>query len=143
VVDIDFGRTNTGTAFPPTSGHDQSSHSYDKVSPRAVIVPVGGTVRLNTGVFHQAAIYDVGTEPEDIVLSPETLDDIAVPFPPGLLTDFLIDYEPGRLALSPIFSAPTTWTAPMVFDRPGKYLIICTILPHFVNAKMYAYVIVK
>jgi hypothetical protein len=143
IADIDFGRTNTGTAFPAPSGHDRSFHSYDKISPRAVVIPVGGTVRMATGVFHQAAIYDVGTKPEDIVLSPATLDDINVPFPPGVLPDFVINYPTDRLALSPVFFAPTTWTAPAVFDRPGTYLIICTILPHFVEAKMYAYVIVK
>ncbi|HEX6052722.1 MAG TPA: hypothetical protein VFZ21_25830 [Gemmatimonadaceae bacterium] len=143
VAEIAFGRTNTGTVFPAPSGHDRSFHSYDKVVPRTVVIPVGGTVRMTTGVFHQAAIYDVGTTPDDIVVSPGTLDDISVPFPPGLLPDFLINDPTNRLALSPIFFEPTTWTAPAVFDRPGTYLIICTILPHFVEAKMYAYVIVK
>ena len=143
IADIDFGRTNTGTDFPPPQGHDRSTHSYDKISPRAVVIPVGGTVRMATGVFHQAAIYDVGTKPEDIVLSPATLDDINVPFPPGVLADFVINDPTNRLAVSPVFFAPTTWTAPPVFDRPGTYLIICTILPHFAGAKMYAYVIVK
>jgi hypothetical protein len=143
IADIDFGRINTGTDYPPPEGHDRSFHSYDKISPRTVVIPVGGTVRMATGVFHQAAIYDVGTTPDDIVLSPATLDDINVPFPPGVLPDFVINDPTNRLALSPVFFAPTTWTAPAVFDRPGTYLIICTILPHFAGAKMYAYVIVK
>ena len=30
-----------------------------------------------------------------------------------------------------------------VFESPGRYLVICTLLPHFVGAKMYGWVIVK
>jgi hypothetical protein len=37
-----------------------------------------------------------------------------------------------------------SWTSPAgTFDQPGTYLVICAIVPHFVEAKMYAWVVVK
>jgi hypothetical protein len=37
-----------------------------------------------------------------------------------------------------------SWTSPAgTFDEPGKYLIVCTVVPHFTLAKMYAWVVVR
>jgi len=140
---LTFGRSGVGSPFPAPSGHDASGHAYDKILPHVVNIAVGGSVTINMAPFHGAAVYDAGTRPEDITLSPALLNDLVVPFPPGVLTDFIINDPANRVALGPAVNpvAPVTWTTPPgTFDAPGKYLVICVVLPHFAGAKMYAYV---
>jgi hypothetical protein len=139
---LTFGRTGVGSPFPAPAGHDASIHAYDKILPHVVNIAAGGSVTTNLGPLHGAAVYDRGTLPRDIDLSPALLDDLAVPFPPGVLTDFIITDPTNRLAASPTVTvAPTTWTTPPgTFDQPGRYLVICVVAPHFQFAKMYAYV---
>lgn len=143
---VHFGDENAGSPFPPNEGHDRSFHAVDKMVPRTVVISEGGSVTYNISPFHQVAIYGPGTIPGDIELSPDTLDDIVLPFPPFLIPDIIINDPDGRQALSPplSFSDHREWTTPAgTFDEPGRYLVICTTLPHFAEADMYGWVIVQ
>jgi plastocyanin len=134
-----FGDENAGSPFPPEEVHDASYHASDKIVPRMVNIGTGGAVEFHIHPLHQVAIYDAGTNPEDIDLSDP--DDLVIPGGPTI-PDFLINDPNNRVALSP-FTGPaeTTWvTLEGTFDEPGKYLVICNILPHFVAADMYGYV---
>ena len=63
---------------------------------------------------------------------------------PVIIPQVLIDDEDQRLAIGPFSYGPMTWTAPAgTFDEPGRYLVICTFRFHFVDANMYAWVVVK
>lgn len=136
---VTFGRTGVGSPFPPPSGHDASGHAYDKVLPHTVNISAGGSVTFNILPIHAVAIYDDGTEPSDITLSPATLDDLVLG--PVTLPDFVINDPANRIAQGPAPLFAGSWTTPAgTFDTPGTYLVICTILPHFADAKMYAYV---
>jgi plastocyanin len=143
---VRFGEADVGSPFPPVPGHDASYHAKDKVYPRTVVIRAGGRVTFEMAVFHQVAIYDRGIGADDIDVS-ATVDLTAPPpAPPGtvIIPDFLIDDAAGRLALSEFSFAPMTLTSPPgTFDEPGRYLVICTVVPHFVDANMYAWVIVK
>ena len=141
---VTFGRENTGTSFPPAE-HDRSFHAFDKIVPKTVVIAAGGSVTFNVAPFHWVAIYEPGVGPDDLTITPATLDDLAVPFPPFVLTDFIINDPTNRVVRGPALAfAPSTWTTPAgTFDTPGKYLVICQVLPHFAGAKMYAYVDVK
>lgn len=143
---VQFGNPDVGSPFPPVPGHDASSHAKDKVRPRTVVIRAGGSVAFQVSTFHQVAIYDRGTHPDEIDVT-ATVDLTAPPpAPPGtvIIPDFLIDDPDDRLALSSFFFAPTTWTSPPgTFDQPGTYLVICSVVPHFVQANMYAMVIVN
>lgn len=139
---VTFGRTGVGSPFDPAIGHDRSGHAPEKILPHTVNIAAGGSVTFNLAPFHAAAIYDNGTQPGDITISPATLDDLPAPFIP----DFIINDPSNRIALGPPLNpgAPTTWTTPPgTFDDPGTYLVICTVVPHFVGAKMYAFVKVQ
>ena len=141
---VHFGDENAGSPFDPD--HDQSFHAVDKMVPRTVVISQGGSVTFSITPPHQVAIYEPGTTPNDINLHPDFLDDLAVPFPPFNIPDIIINYTEGRVALSdpPNFFGHTEWTTPEgTFDEPGRYLVICTILPHFAAANMYGWVIVK
>jgi len=136
---IEFGRDTLGSPFPPPSGHDQSGHSRDSLFPQTVVINKGGTVTFVMGVsgVHEVAIYRPGTEPSDIntqLLSP------AAPGCPPVPT---INDSHNRIAIvadQHCEGGPTqaTWT----FNTPGKYLVICTFLPHF-QVGMYGYITVK
>ena len=136
---VEFGRDDLGSPFPPDSGHDASGHSRDSVFPREVVIDKGGTVTFLMGAsgVHEVAIYQPGTKPDDINTS---LLDPPAPTCPPVPT---INDPNHRIAIvsdqvceggSP---APT-WT----FTTPGRYLVICTFLPHF-QTGMYGWVTVR
>ena len=136
---IEFGRDQLGSPFPPPSGHDASGHSRDSLFPAEVVIDKGGTVTFKMGAsgVHEVAIYKPGTQPSDI--NAHLLDPPSKTCPPVPT----INDPHNRVAIvsdqvceggSP---APT-WT----FTTPGRYLVICTFLPHF-NVGMYGWVTVR
>jgi plastocyanin len=136
---IDFGRDDLGSPFPPPSGHDASGHSRDSLFPREVVIDKGGTVTFVMGVsgVHEVAIYEPGTKPGDINA---TLLDPPAPTCPPVPT---INDPNNRIAivsdqLCEGGSPAPTWT----FTAPGRYLVICTFLPHF-EVGMYGWVTVR
>ena len=143
---VSFGRDDVGSSFPPPSGHDQSFHAKDNIRPQVVHIAAGGSVTFQMGTFHQVAIYDAGTQPSDIDASIRADLTAPPPAPPGtvIIEDFLIDDATDRLAVGPFSFAPMSWTSPPgTFDTPGTYLLICRVVPHFLGANMYAYVVVR
>lgn len=141
-VTISFGRDDVGTTFFPPGEHDASFRAKDKIRPRLTHLAAGGNVTFDMGSIHGVAIYEPGTEPDDIEVGPATLEDLVVPFPPFVIPDFLIDDPDGRVTdRSPVSLEPMQWSPPAgTFDEPGRYLVICYVAPHFVFAKMYAFI---
>ncbi len=136
---VDFGTRDVGSPFPPgPSQHDKSGYAKDKLVPRTVVISVGGTVTFNSAGVHQVAIYEPGTNPSDIDTSVTTAAGGGCPPVP------LINDSNDREAL---LDAPEcaggSLTPSYTFSSPGKYLVICTFLPHFTDADMYGWVIVK
>ena len=137
---MEFGRPELGSTYAPPEGHDASTHAKDKMNPRTVVIAVGGTVTFRVAPFHNPAIYDAGTEPEDIEVSPRTLR----PLSPGpvFIPNFVIDDPTNRLWQGSYALVPQERTSPP-FTAPGRYLVICTTVPHFVDNNMYGWVIVQ
>jgi plastocyanin len=134
---VRFGDPNTGSPFPPASGHDGSVHAKDKLVPRTVVIAAGGTVTFEVAPVHRVAVYDDGKQPSDISLAN------LLPAPILGIPNFQIDDPADRLALQ----SPANFVAPRVFQHtfpePGRYLVICITTPHFVNGDMWGWVIVK
>jgi plastocyanin len=132
-----FGMPHTGSPFPPNPPHDSSANAKDNIVPRTVVIPLNGSVTFNVQGRHQVAIYDVGTQPEDITV------------PPGTGFAFINDPD-DRVALGPAQNAPPgpvinqgLWTTPAgTFDQAGTYLVICNVRPHFQDG-MYSRVRVQ
>jgi plastocyanin len=141
---IEFGRGTVGSPFPPGSGHDQSGHARDSLFPRTVVIGTGGTVTFKVPPdIHQISIYDSGTDPDDIDTSQvTTLSAYAgCAGDPVVFAPLVINDPTNRIADYPIpCFAPATRTH--TFNNPGKYLVICSFLPHF-EAGMYGWVTVK
>ncbi len=133
---VTFGRNDLGTDFFPPGSHDASFHAKDAIRPRTTVIDVGGTVTFNVAAAHKIAIYEPGIGPRDIDVT--SLEPAGTPFPfPPIIND-----PNGRIVRGPLGFGPTTpfvWT----FDQPGKYLVICEVSVHFIDAKMYAWVDVK
>lgn len=135
-VQVTVGRPDVGTDYFPPGSHDDSYHARDAIRPRTTVVATGTTVDFLIAAGHNVSVYEPGIEPEDIDTS--LLEPAGTPFPfPPLIND-----PTGRLARAPLnFGPPTAWS--WTFEDPGLYLVICDVLPHFLDAKMYAWIRVK
>jgi plastocyanin len=136
---VRFGNDTVGSPFPPPSGHDQSGHGRDNLIPRTVVIDQGGTVTFEiAGPVHQVAVYADGTRPEDVSLAgaaPKAGCGPA-PFIPGTNDPNLI-----KILGQPICAGGPA-TVSYQFDKPGRYLVICSFLPHF-QVGMYGWVEVR
>ncbi len=119
------------------------------VLPKTIHIKAGGVVNFAVAGFHQIFVYNPGTTPRRVL-------NAAPPFPgPSLFINFMTNlyYEginpandmnlAGANALSP--PNPTTLSNVMnrlesvSFAKPGTYLVICNVNPHFRDG-MWAWV---
>ena len=137
---IAFGRPDTGSPFAPPLGHDQSSHAKDNLVPRTVVIARGGTVTFDLSgpgrAPHQVAVYPDGTEPGDVDTTALAPPVAGCPPAPRIV-------DPDGVVLAPQPCAGGTTSPSHTFTQPGRYLVICTFLPHFAQFQMYGWVIVK
>ena len=132
-VVVTVGRDEVGTDYFPPGSHDGSYHAKDAIRPRSTVIAPGTTVDFVIAAGHDLSVYEPGITPASI--------DVSLLEPAGVPFDFppLINDPVGRLARAPLnFGPPLTWS--YTFEEPGLYLVICDVLPHFVGAKMYAWI---
>jgi plastocyanin len=141
---MQFGKANVGSPYPPPSGHDASGHAIDDLLPRTVVIRTGGTVTFQVPPnVHQLSIYGAGTKPDDIDTSIVTnlFNYAGCTFDTVVFAPLVINDPNNRIADYPIpCLQPATRTH--TFSSSGKYLVICSFLPHF-NGGMYGWVDVK
>lgn len=138
---IDGPRSNATVTF----GAWMSSPSLDRfpnsspppalhreVIPNEVTIQAGGSVNFILGGFHNIAVYGNGTQPTDI--------NVGVLVAPTNGGPPLIADPTNRIyrGLDPSLQ-PVDRVEVVHFPEPGRYLVICTVLPHF-NLNMYGYV---
>jgi plastocyanin len=129
---VSFGAWAASAATPldrfadPLSG----AGNVHELIPQLALIKAGGTVNFIIAGLHNVIVYDDGTKPGDInttLIVPDSA-------PP------LID-DPNRR----IYRGPDPRTQPrdrvevVHFDKPGTYLVICGVLPHF-NEGMFGFV---
>ena len=119
--------------------HDSSATALDQIVPHVVTSIVLEDVYFERGGGnHGVAVYAPGTDVE-------ALQAAAAVAPPGPPSHFNIDTS----EFDRLFAGPqgTGWTLTIVpggtFSEPGRYLVVCTFRPHFVDLDMYGYVEVK
>ena len=98
--------------------------------PHEVKIKAGGSVNFIISGFHNVIVYDDGTQPGDINKT--------------LLVDGLLIDDPDRRiyrGLDPGLPALALQESTEVvqFPKPGTYLVICGVLPHF-NDGMFGFV---
>ena len=107
--------------------------NHHALTPKTVKIKAGGTVNFVIGGFHNVIVYDDGTQPADI--------NVTLTVPPTNGGPPLINDPNRRIyrGLDPSLQSQDRVES-VVFDRPGTYLVICAVRPHFVNDAMYGFV---
>jgi hypothetical protein len=129
---VSFGEWMTPVdRFPNNSPREANHH---ELKPKIAIIRAGGTVNFIIAGFHNINVYDNGTRPEDINTA-LTVPPTGQPAPP------LINDPNNRIyrGLDPSLQ-PQDRVEVVHFPRPGTYLVICGVFPHFVNDRMFGFV---
>ncbi len=121
---------------PPGGGH--------LLVPHEVTIKVGGTVNFIISGFHQVIVYAPGTSPENIntsLIRPTRGEPAGVPLINDASNRLYAGLDP-----STVHGGPPTPTIPLLdrvetvqFSRRGRHLVICGVLPHFLD-NMYGWV---
>jgi hypothetical protein len=132
--------------YPPPPG--PPAGNVHKLIPYQVTIKVGGTVNFILAGLHQVIVYAPGKSPEEVNVA-LTRPTQGVP-PPGvgpLLINDPIDRLYVGLDPSTVHGGPPNPRTPLLdrievvqFTRKGRHLVICGVVPHFVNDNMYGWV---
>ncbi len=155
IVTVAFG-AGLNTAQP---GNSQNHH----VLPNVIRVNAGDVVNFVVAGLHVIRVYDKGVQLRDVKAQiPDECEVNPVPpaeFPENCFTDGPVEVIP-PLGLDVVYEglnsigpppqvppfAPVSLAQnrvePVAFLNPGRYLVICAVLPHF-NDGMYAIVEVR
>jgi len=109
------------------------------MTPDVADVKAGGAVNFHIAGFHHLLIYDDGTKPEDINIA-ATIPPTTQPVPPLIndpvkriyrgLDPSVLPALPGSTPPQPLQDRIET----VRFPNPGKFLVLCGVLPHFFDA---------
>jgi hypothetical protein len=133
---------------PPPMGPPPGN--VHKLIPYQVTIKVGGTVNFIIAGLHQIIVYAPGKRPDEVGLPPLFPTRPTKGLPPAvpLINDprerLYAGLDPSTLHGGP----PTEAGNPPLLDRievvqftrRGRHLVICGVLPHFVNDNMYGWV---
>ena len=134
--------------FPNASPRLVNNH---QLIPKEVTIKAGGSVSFIISGFHHILVYGNKTKPSDIDIS-LTIPTTVQPGPP-LIDDptnrIYRGLDPSVLPVLPGGAAPAMPMQDRVevvrFAEPGRYLVLCGVLPHFFDEAtgqfvMYGYV---
>lgn len=120
--------------FPNASPRLVNNH---QLIPKEVTIKTGGSVSFIISGFHHILVYGNKTKPSDINIS-LTIPTTVQPGPP-LIDDptnrIYRGLDPSVLPVLPGGAAPAAVMQDRIevvrFAEPGRYLVICGVLPHF------------
>jgi plastocyanin len=142
--------TGTLNRFPNVGQAPGVANNVHAMIPHEVKIKAGGSVNFIIAGFHLLAIYDDGTQPGDISTATLISPTITPPAPP-LINDtrnrIYFGIDPSVLPRLAPPNPPVPPASPPLQDRvevvhfpnPGTFLVICAVLPHFVDG-MFGYV---
>ncbi|HET9266377.1 MAG TPA: hypothetical protein VFO14_25240 [Vicinamibacterales bacterium] len=118
--------------------------------PNEVKIKAGGTVNFIIAGFHLVLVYGPGTRPDDIDIT-DTIPATIQPGPPLINDATNRVYRGIDPSVLPQLQGPLQgMSQPVLQDRvevvhfpnPGSYLVICGVLPHFLD-RMWGFVTVN
>jgi len=136
-VEVSFGQWHTSPSLDRFPNNSPITANVHKLIPFEAKIKAGGTVNFIIGGFHLVTVYGPGTEFDDISTAVLTPIPGAPPgFPP------VVDDPKDRIyrGLSP-FGLPQDRVEAVNFAVPGRYLAVCTFLPHFQD-RMHGFITV-
>jgi hypothetical protein len=130
---VSFGQWQTDPPldrFPDLNPIPRNQH---QLVPNEAIIKAGGSVNFIIGGFHHVLVYGDGTKPGDINAN---LTIAPTAGGPPLINDpnnrVYRGLDPSLL--------PQDRVEVLHFPKPGRYLVICGVQPHFVNDNMFGFV---
>ena len=141
-VTVSFGEWHTDPALDRFLVATPVTANVHVMSPFEAKIKVGGSVNFVISGFHILTIYGPGTEFEDVNGT------LTIPIPgapagfPAVVDDKLnrvyrgvnpFDLPAGK------FGPPLDRTEGVNFSAPGRYLVMCAFVPHFLD-RMHGYV---
>lgn len=135
-VTVSFGQWKTDPPLDRLSGNPaMGAGNNHELIPNVVTIKAGGAVNFIISGLHNPAVYDDGTQPDEI--------STASPLPGaagGIINDANNRIYRG---IDPNSQPPSRDRVEVVyFPNPGTYLVICGVLNHFVNDGMFGFVTV-
>lgn len=152
-ADVSFGQWDLDTPLDRFPNNSPRERNYHHLTPDVAEIKAGGAVNFHVAGFHLILIYDNGTKPRDINLA-ATIPTTVQPGPPLIndpvkriyrgLDPSVLPLLPGSVPPQPLQDRIET----VRFPNPGKFLVICGVLPHFFDAAtgqfiMFGYVRVR
>jgi len=105
------------------------------------VVTVPATVNFIVSGFHWPWVYNNGVTLDDVIAGEKTTTGLFINFNTGVFARGVFPGTPPNFTDTPI--SPTSGamnrTDSFAFDKPGKYLVICNVRPHFLDG-MYAWI---
>jgi hypothetical protein len=120
---------------PPGNGH--------LVIPHRVTIKLGGTVNYIIAGFHEVIVYAPGTRPEHIMTSlirPTQGVPAGIPLINDPHNRLYAGEDPSTVHGGPQSTPLLDRVEVVQFSQTGLHLVICGVLPHFVNDDMYGWV---
>ena len=136
-INVSFGQWNTTPSLDRFPNNSPITGNVHKLIPSEAKIKAGGTVNFIISGFHLVTVYGPGTEFDDISTAVLTPIPNAPPgFPP------VVDDPKDRIyrGLSPL-PLPQDRVEAVNFAKPGRYLAVCTFLPHFLD-RMFGHITV-
>jgi hypothetical protein len=99
-----------------------------ELNPQIATIKAGGSVNFIISGGHVVAIYDNGTQPEDISLGNTEPASTCATTAGGVLSD-----SNKRIYRGPCFTGRRDGAEVVQFAKPGTYLVICARKDHFFN----------
>jgi hypothetical protein len=126
--------------FPNLNPRQANQHL---LIPYVARIKAGGSVNFIVAGFHHILVYAPGTQTTDINTT-LTVPATNNPPPPANPLPRLINDPTNRVyrGLDPSTQPTQDRVEVVSFKEPGKYLVICGVLPHFVNDNMHGFVTV-
>lgn len=141
---VSFGHWQSDPAFDRFPANNDRTRNGHQLIPHEATVKAGGTVNFIIGGFHQVLVYAPGTQPGDIDVT--MLTSVTNPPGPPLINDaenrVYRGIDPSTLPLlrAPVAANLQDRVEVVHFANPGRYLVICGVMPHFVNDGMFGWV---
>lgn len=157
---VSFGQWDVDPALPLdrqpiNTDTENRTRNVHEVLPFEVEIDAGEAVTFLISGVHQILVYGPGSKLDDVQAAWAAAGSPTLPpVPPGLV-DYAEDrvyrgLNPFALQYVPLATPPADTNGNLVVDRiesvifkqPGRYLVVCGVVPHF-NTDMHGYVKVK
>ena len=133
---VSFGQWDLATPLDRFPNNSPRTRNHHKLIPNEVTIKAGGSVNFVISGFHHILVYGNDTKPSDINIG-SVIPTTVQPGPP-LINDSVNrvyrGLDPSVMPLLPGSAPPQPLqdrTEAVRFTTPGRYLVICGVLPHF------------